>query len=219
MKNVKYSNYCIAFLDILGFKNLIATESASTIHNIFDSIRRGKKLIIGNRTDDAHWERLRKVTKFYFFSDTIILAIPMEEPQALELISSHCMLLQHALWYYGLPVWLRGGIACGNLYCGQSEVFGPALIEAYILESTQAKFPRIIMSEATYQHGLANSADEDIIFVTKEDGVHMVEIFKYFNYEPERERLIRSVQTALQTETVPRVREKYEWINYRYKLN
>jgi hypothetical protein len=53
------------------------------------------------------------------------------------------------------------------------------------------------MSEATYQYGLANSADEDIIFVTKEDDVRMVEIFKYFDYEPERERVIRSIQTTL----------------------
>ena len=218
MKNVEYTNYCVAFLDILGFKNLIGTESASVIHNVFDNIRRGKKLIHQNCTGDTHWERLRKTTKFYFFSDSIVCAIPMEEPQALELVSSHCMLLQHALWYYGLPVWLRGGIACGDLFCGQSEVFGPALIEAYTIESTQAKFPRIIMSEATYQYGLANSADEDIIFVTKEDDVRMVEIFKYFNYEPERERVIRSIQTTLKSETNPRVLEKYEWIKARYDL-
>jgi hypothetical protein len=50
------------------------------------------------------------------------------------------------------------------------------------------------MSEATYQHGLANSADEDIIFVTKEDGVRMVEIFKYFNYERSIAKLSSSLQ-------------------------
>ena len=42
MPHIEYSRYCVAFLDILGFKNLIGTESANTIHGIFRNIRHAK---------------------------------------------------------------------------------------------------------------------------------------------------------------------------------
>lgn len=218
MKKVKYANYCVAFLDILGFKKLVGTESADVIHDVFRNIRYGKKLVFQNYGEDARWAKLRKNTKFYFFSDSIVCAIPMEEPQALEYVTSHCMLLQHALWYYGLPIWLRGGIACGELYCGRNEVFGPALIDAYFIESTRANFPRIIMSEETYQYGIENTFGEEIDFVTKEDDSRMVECFKYFIYETERERVIQSIRATLKSETNPKVLEKYEWLRTRYDI-
>jgi hypothetical protein len=40
-------------------------------------------------------------------------------------------------------VWVRGAIVKGPLYCGKSEIFGPALIEAYKLEENLAKYPKI----------------------------------------------------------------------------
>lgn len=218
MKKAEYENYCVAFLDILGFKNLIATEDAKTIHNVFTNIRHGKKLIFLNPDNNERVSRLNSITKFYFFSDSIVCAIPMKEPLALELVSSHCMLLQHALWYYGLPVWLRGGIACGELYCGQSEVFGPALIEAYSIENQLAKFPRVVMTEETYQKGVVNNGGEDVLFITKEDDLRMVEIFRFFDYTPEREKVIAAVHNALQTQTEPRILAKYQWIKERYNL-
>src|SRR5262249_8589289 len=45
---------------------------------------------------------------------------------------------------------IRGGIAKGPLYHDDSIVFGPALIEAYQLETGVAKFPRVILSRDVY---------------------------------------------------------------------
>ena len=163
MPHIEYSRYCVAFLDILGFKNLIGTESANTIHGIFRNIRHAKKLIRGNTEKDDWWSQIVKKTKIYFFSDSIVIAIPMTEPMAFELVASHCMLLQHTLWFYCLPTWIRGGIAIGDLYCGRSEVFGPALIDAYTLEGTIVRHPRIVMRESTYQTGINNSVDKEDI--------------------------------------------------------
>lgn len=140
---------------------------------------------------------------------------------ALEMVASNCMLLQHALWSKGMPVWIRGGITIGDLYCGQGEVFGPALVEAYLIESKVAKYPRIIMTEQTYKQGIANLDSEmDIDFVFKTDNeLRMVECLKYFSiYELEFDRLIKSVEENLQRSTSPDVQEKYFWIkkNYHY---
>lgn len=216
---INYSNYCIAYLDILGFKNIVNTELASTIHEIFSKVRLAKKMISGGTKETDIFCEIRKKTKFYFFSDSIVCAIPMDEPIAFEMVASNCMLLQHALWAKGLQVWIRGAITLGNLYCGQSEVFGPALVEAYMLESTVAKYPRIIMTEETYKQGIANSGSkEDIDFIFKTDNeLRMVECLKYFGrYEFEFRRLIESVEKNIQEITETRVQEKYAWIKKNY---
>ena len=129
----------------------------------------------------------------------------MSEPMALELVASNCMLLQHTLWYYGLPTWVRGGISIGDLYCGNSEIFGPALIDAYILEETVAKYPRIVMHESTYQAGIDNTDNrQDIIFVSRQPNeLRMVETLKYFDYEPQRSKVLQSIRDTLQKEIYP----------------
>lgn len=214
MRKIEYTHYCVAFLDILGFKNLVGTEDASTIHSIFSNIRHAKKLIRGISGEDTWWAQMGKKTKIYFFSDSIVIAIPMSEPMALELVASNCMLLQHTLWYYGLPTWVRGGIAIGDLYCGNSEIFGPALIDAYILEETVAKYPRIVMHESTYQAGIDNTDNrQDIIFVSQQPNeLRMVETLKYFDYEPQRSRVLQSIRDTMQKETNPSIREKFHWV-------
>lgn len=214
MKKIKYAHYCVAFLDILGFKNLVGTEDASTIHSIFNNIRHAKKLIRGVPGEDTWWEQIGKKTKIYFFSDSIVIAIPMSEPMALELVASNCMLLQHTLWYYGLPTWIRGGIAIGDLYCGNSEIFGPALIDAYMLEGTVAKYPRIVMRESTYQTGIDNTDNkQDIIFISPQPNeLRMVETLKYFDYEPQRSRVLQSIRYTMQKETNLSIREKFQWV-------
>jgi len=42
-------------------------------------------------------------------------------------------------------VLLRGGISFGDLYMDQEVVFGPALVDAYLLAEKVAKFPRIVV--------------------------------------------------------------------------
>lgn len=214
MKKINYTHYCVAFLDILGFKNLVGKEDASTIHSIFNNIRYAKKLIRGVPGEDTWWEQMGKKTKIYFFSDSIVIAIPMSEPMALELVASNCMLLQHTLWYYGLPTWVRGGIAIGDLYCGNSEIFGPALIDAYMIEETVAKYPRIVMHESTYQAGIDNTDNrQDIIFIASQPNeLRIVETLKYFDYEPQRSRVLRSIRDMMHKETNPSIREKFDWV-------
>jgi len=218
-KKITYSKYCIAYLDILGFKNIVSSEAASTIHEIFSNVRLAKKLISGGTKEKDIFCEIRKKTKFYFFSDSIVCSIPMEEPMAFEMVASHCMLLQHALWIKGLQVWIRGAITIGDLYCGQSEVFGPALVDAYILESTDAKYPRIIMTEETYEQGIANSnSKEDIGFIFKTDNeLRMVECLRFFSgYKLAFRKLIESVEKNIQEITEPRIQAKYVWVKKNY---
>ncbi len=58
-----------------------------------------------------------------------------------------------------LGVLVGGGVSFGPLYHDASVVFGPALVEAYHLESDCAKFPRVIGSDAVF-----SASQAEIIF-------------------------------------------------------
>jgi len=62
-----------------------------------------------------------------------------------------------------LGVFVRRGISIGPLYHDTNVVFGPALVEAYKLESRIAKFPRILVSDQVYtasQNGIVHFPDQ-----------------------------------------------------------
>ena len=48
---------------------------------------------------------------------------------------------------YNNRVIVRGGIARGGLIHDKEMVVGPAMVDAYLLESKKAVYPRIIISE------------------------------------------------------------------------
>lgn len=211
-KEISYRNYYIAFLDILGFSNIVKTQDANYIHKIFSNIKMAKRLVPKDRGGP-----IKEKTKFYFFSDSIVVAIPSDEENAFESISSNCLLIQHILWSYGPPVWVRGAIVKGPLYCGETEIFGPALIEAYKLEENLAKYPRIIMTKDTYENGVLESTNhKEISYITPtDDGLKMINTLPYPKFLSGGEKLRLQIENTLNFETDPRVREKYIWLrNY-----
>ena len=55
-----------------------------------------------------------------------------------------CVFLQRKLGK--IRIFLRGGIASGEFTCYEDVIFGQGLIDAYILESKVAKYPRVLIS-------------------------------------------------------------------------
>lgn len=208
MKDVKYKEYYVAFLDVLGFKNIVNSNGASYIHNIFNKIRQAKKFVKNDRAG-----RIIEETKFYFFSDSIVCAIPAGEENALASLCSNCMLIQHALWSEVGPIWVRGGIVKGLLYCGNGEVFGPGLNEAYKLEENLAAYPRIIMTKLTFENGLEESDPKDCMdfVINTSDGLKMIDTLAHpVVFDPE---IIKTeIVNMLNSETDQRIRDKYLWM-------
>ena len=85
-----------------------------------------------------------------FFSDTLVLAAPIvkETDDATEVRA----LVRHARWLQNDLVaegfFVRGGLSLGSLHVSEQVLFGPALVEAYDLESRAAVHPRIVLSRA-----------------------------------------------------------------------
>ncbi len=84
-----------------------------------------------------------------FFSDTPVLASPILSAADEE--SSIGDLILQAAWLQcdlaAAGFFVRGGLSVGRLHIRDGLVFGPALVEAYDLESRAAIHPRIVLSD------------------------------------------------------------------------
>ena len=141
--NRQYNKSIFAFLDLLGAKEYIKKDTGEFLNKlgaIYDSTLRLYKSVC----EREYRDRIR--TKI--FSDNIVFECKIrngngfEEFKQIAFISA---ILQEELLEKNLL--LRGAITIGSSFLDDVFVFGKALSEAYILESTAALYPRVIISK------------------------------------------------------------------------
>lgn len=154
-KGVAYQTRVVAFVDFLGFKNLI--KKSARDQNLLFRIYNALDISID---DSANWfiqelglaEKTPKDfdDRLHTFSDFIVMSV---KDDILEIGLLVYVLFKKCRELLNLGFACRGGIAVGDLYHEDAQatsraqkVFGPAFIEAYVLESEHADGPRIILS-------------------------------------------------------------------------
>jgi hypothetical protein len=65
---------------------------------------------------------------------------------------------------------IRGGFAFGQLFHGQGVVFGRAMVDAYLLESTVAKYPRVVVSDDIIEKVTRSHPENLGFFLSDTDG-------------------------------------------------
>jgi hypothetical protein len=145
--NIEYKQRITAFVDILGFKNIVE----STISNkIIDS---SKVQDIGEVLLYAI-DELKEFTgggienntfRFSHFSDSFVVSRVIETRYDIMLFFIALSNIMDALRTSRMLV--RGGVTIGELMHDHGLLFGPALNRAYKLESKHAIVPRIIVDE------------------------------------------------------------------------
>jgi hypothetical protein len=141
-KNPELKNSVVCFIDILGFREI--SERAFTDHKGNDLLAKLNKIISKNIDHIKLNETYDKNIKI--FTDNIVIGIPIYDDGELE--------LGHVLRGFGAyqlsfalkGFFVRGAIDIGKYYCNDNIAFGPALIQAHKLESKEAVYPRIILS-------------------------------------------------------------------------
>jgi hypothetical protein len=120
----------------------------------------------------------------------------------------------------------RGAITFGLFYADSEFVHGPALNEAYLLESRQAVYPRVILDDMAMQALHEGGSRDDVGFgddprlIVGDDGRPFVDYLRYMEYMtgevdevPDGLRRHRDqLRDALVTESQPREREKLLWL-------
>ena len=142
------SNYLkryVAFLDMLGFKELCALKKmdCAEIKYVFNDIEFLKLKYDEGLSKIVVPSKIREKTDFAIMSDSMVISAP-ENKDGLLFILYLCSCIQSMLLQCGIL--LRGGITGGEFYKLDSIMFGPALISAYQIESTIAVYPRIVVS-------------------------------------------------------------------------
>lgn len=157
----EYEERYIAFIDILGFKELIL-ESAkahpriapSTIYNALDIHPQAVQDFFFSLSDLPAAQHDCADLRVHTFSDFVVASCRKTD-------LGLCLLL--FLCWHVTSDWLsksflsRGGITIGKVIHRISEgnaplVFGPAFVQAYTLESEVADYPRIVLSKEVRQH-------------------------------------------------------------------
>ncbi len=153
-------NYCdcyVAFLDILGFKQMIIEKSPLEIKSIFDEVRKLKRLLQHPKIHTMIAQEVRDKMEITILSDSIIISIPSHENNAFICLFLACLNIQFMFTGIKSPVLIRGSITKGDFfryYNSEDSVlmtFGPSLNEAYFFQENIALYPRIIMDESLVQ--------------------------------------------------------------------
>jgi hypothetical protein len=160
---LKYERRIIAFIDILGFKEIVKqSESDSSkielIYSVLEYLKDWEKkekwdLKFLEIEEDAQKKGvnsfdLRGKTNTTAFSDSIVVSVKVDNN-----VNEMASTLIVNLAYIGTVllekgILFRGGLTIGNIiHIDNGTVFGQGLIDAFMLETRSAKHPRIVLSD------------------------------------------------------------------------
>lgn len=140
---IEYKESFVAFLDVLGFKQMIQSKNKTKINKYFGVVNSAIKYLNEIPT--------KRGIGSIVISDSVILTVPCNDDtdaEKVEKLRHLCVavgLIQQNLAVEG--IWLRGAISCGDTYFSSTEnqIVGPAYINAYLLEEQLAVNPRVIL--------------------------------------------------------------------------
>lgn len=163
-EDISYQTGIVAFIDILGFKEIVrkSERSPRLLKTIYESLGFLKKRELPEKwnlqlveiEEDAQKRGIEDFDIAYrtfssAFSDSIVVSVIIDDK---NIHASFSTLLAN-LAFVGSKfvmdgILIRGGITIGKIIHTETGiVFGQGLIDAYNLETRSAKYPRIILSD------------------------------------------------------------------------
>lgn len=218
----EYKEHFVAFMDILGFKELISHETCESIFQVFHEIHnRSHASLNFNGVQIEAYEKIQH----RILSDSVILFVESEVEDSFAALLNVCTRLQVSLIERENPILLRGGISIGSLYYENDIIYGQGLTEAYLLESKLAKYPRIVFTGNTLEKGRQNAKymfsyiddpfgefsidDDDLFYVeylSEIQGTTLEKTKEYFD------RIFNLCKKMLNSAIDSNLREKYLWL-------
>jgi len=165
----QFDNVYCAFLDIMGYKNK-SKEFFKNKYNLLGRIERALEMTQKTIKISSIFIDISEI-EISFFSDSITIT-GSKRTNNLYNILHFSRVLSAYLSYEGL--FLRGGISEGkhlktNTKIGSTFLTSEALQKAYLLESKQAKNPRVLV-DASLIHN-ASKEEKELIFMENKDYV------------------------------------------------
>jgi hypothetical protein len=149
---LEYEERIVCFLDILGFKDHISqsvkpdgTSSVPKVDQLAKALSRIREILDVDRPAE------RVETEVTQFSDSIALSFLSTAESGVFFALLSILWIQISLIFEGIVC--RGGVAKGKLIHTPKMLFGPAMIEAYLLESKTAIYPRVVLNKSIVEAG------------------------------------------------------------------
>ncbi len=226
-KLVQYDEALVTYLDILGFRELVQSETAGRISKTIRLVREALK--------PSHDRAKLYQMTYQNFSDLTVVSIPVLSAGNLQfrpgVLQSQIRRVANAqidLLREGIV--LRGAITTGSIVRSHGQLFDPALIKAYDLERTQAIYPRVVIDDVVFRELKRNPAltkgteheEREIMALLDRDEdqywfidylsalFHHVELDLFRTFLRHHRRIIKA--RAREYERSTKVAEKYEWL-------
>jgi len=168
---LKYETKLVAFLDVLGFKDLVCSSrkaDQSKVALYFD--------LIDKKINDLKNRRGKQAITSLVVSDSVILTIPFSGAMGNQLAAPFsgdrgnqltnlrelCIAIREIQFELAKSdIWLRGAVTYGDVYISSDEnqIVGSGFIEAYLLEEKVAINPRVIIDNKLINKLKTGSAD------------------------------------------------------------
>jgi hypothetical protein len=228
----QYTDRYCAFVDVLGFTELIGNISKSRTaqekHNHFHIVR---NLLLTVHSSPEHPDDPFDFSKLkaQSISDAVAISAAVHPLSLFVMID---LLERFALNLLKEGFFVRGAVVRGPLYHDDRMVFGEALIRAYRLESEVARYPRIIL-ERKIIDDISKATEEttSVLFsgrvIQADDGPWYVHVLRQMGcivndtpFAPRDEHLDPAMYIAIQkwlqdrldrTADDPRRFEKVQW--------
>jgi hypothetical protein len=193
--------YFVAFLDILGFSNMVRHDCESCgrdtfIKNLFSLYKFTKK--IGENS--PHLDIIQ-------FSDSVVFSMPLSKDNFVYFIN---VISDYQYNLFKENLLCRGGIAFGKHFSREGFVFSNGLIEAYLLEKQSAIYPRILISKDLLNLIYVKETPSDVPLLVESDD----EIFVDFLASRNLEEVSKYLNLILENNDSrdSSIKKKYHWL-------
>lgn len=145
-----YEECLVTFFDVLGFRSLLNTRSGAEIRRLLSIFRRVSD---GDAAPPTRSDEMRMISEVHaeIVSDAIVRTRTIEtQYQTGPLIWEIIDLLHIQIDCVANGILVRGAMTIGPMHLGvdfSGPVFGPGLVQAYLMEEGEVVFPRIAIHE------------------------------------------------------------------------
>jgi hypothetical protein len=168
-----YEDRLVAFIDVLGFSDIV-DKTATDVRKL----RHLTAALTSLYNRIWEWEADGSFSSFAFtqFSDSIVISSLADSSDSFEMLLQLLMGVMELVDDYDILV--RGGIARGQLIHDRTMVVGPAMVEAYHLESKKAIYSRIIIEKVVKEQIEANVEEYIRVHTNLSDVPRFNKLFK-----------------------------------------
>lgn len=202
---IELKQHYVAFLDILGFSEMVVSDVMNEKQLNLIKLFRCHQGAANIFKDDPYCT----VTQF---SDSIVVAKPYDA-KGFSWFVTKIAEYQRLLLDEGLLC--RGGIVVNKHFSNGSFTFSAGIIDAYLVESTIARYPRVVISRDLIDLIFPDQQEYPDFLIKEDDGLVFVDYIGLFK-DQKIEILttsIHNIVNVLTASKIPSLKEKGGWLS------